>query len=88
MSIHWLFNSTEIESSDEITISKLGKKVSTLYIESARAEYMGEYTCVAKNAAGATNYSTSLHVNGLSLRRTHLCLLPILPYTSVQLLPL
>jgi Immunoglobulin I-set domain len=67
MSIHWLFNSSEIESSDEVTISKLGRKVSTLYIESARAQYMGEYTCVAKNAAGATNFSTSLHVNGLPI---------------------
>jgi len=62
--ISWFFNSTEIESSDEIVISKISKKVSALTIESARAVHMGEYTCVAKNAAGASNFTTHLHVNG------------------------
>lgn len=86
ISIHWLFNDTEIESNDEIQISKLGRKLSTLYIESARAQYMGEYTCVAKNAAGATNFSTSLHVNGLPIC---VCSAKTLshPYPFVFLLP-
>jgi hypothetical protein len=45
---------------------------------------MGEYTCVAKNAAGATNFSTSLHVNGLPL--THLPF-EILRFFLLKLLP-
>jgi Immunoglobulin I-set domain len=64
ITISWYFNNTEIESSDEIFISKIGRKISSLSIESARADHMGEYTCVAKNAAGATNFSTTLHING------------------------
>lgn len=64
ISIYWLFNASEIESSDEVIISKIGKKISTLSIESARADHVGEYTCVAKNAAGATNFTTQLLING------------------------
>ncbi|XP_059477714.1 cell adhesion molecule Dscam2 isoform X18 [Neocloeon triangulifer] len=63
ISISWFFNGTEIESRDEITISKVGKKISMLSIESARADHVGEYTCVAKNAAGATNFTTQLLIN-------------------------
>jgi Immunoglobulin domain len=65
IAINWFFNGTEIISSEEITISKISKKVSALTIESARAEHVGEYTCVAKNAAGATNFSSYLLINGL-----------------------
>jgi len=64
ISISWLFNGTEIESSDEIVISKNSKKISAMTIESVRASHMGEYTCIAKNAAGSTNLSTYLHING------------------------
>ncbi|XP_065340879.1 cell adhesion molecule Dscam1 isoform X34 [Cloeon dipterum] len=63
ISISWLFNGTELESSDEIVISKISRKVSALTIESVHASHIGEYTCLAKNAAGATNYSALLHVN-------------------------
>jgi hypothetical protein len=66
ITISWLFNNTEIETNDEIVISKIGRKISSLSIESARAVHMGEYTCVAKNAAGASNFSTTLHINGLN----------------------
>jgi len=64
ITIAWFFNHTEIESSADIVISKISRKVSALTIEAARAAHIGEYTCVAKNAAGATNFTTSLHVNG------------------------
>jgi len=64
ISISWLFNSTELRNSDEILIGKNSKKVKTLTIESVRASHMGDYTCIAKNAAGATNFTTTLHING------------------------
>jgi Immunoglobulin I-set domain len=64
ITINWFFNGTEIESSEEVVISKISKKVSALTIESARAHHVGEYTCVAKNAAGANNYTTILIING------------------------
>jgi hypothetical protein len=65
ITINWLFNGTEIESSEEVVISKISKKVSALTIESARADHVGSYTCVAKNSAGANNYTTILNINGL-----------------------
>jgi hypothetical protein len=70
IAINWLFNGSEIQNNDEITISKVGKKISMLSIESARADHVGEYTCVAKNAAGATNISTYLYINGLIVNIT------------------
>ncbi|XP_065340878.1 cell adhesion molecule Dscam1 isoform X33 [Cloeon dipterum] len=63
ITIAWFFNNTEIETTDEIVLSRISKKVSALTIESARASHVGEYTCVAKNAAGATNFSATLLVN-------------------------
>lgn len=62
--ISWLFNGTDLESSDDVIISKTSRKVSSLTIDSVRASHMGEYTCTAKNAAGASNFSTTLHING------------------------
>ena len=70
ISIYWLFNASVIESSEEVTISKIGKKISTLSIESARADHVGEYTCVAKNAAGATNFTTQLLINGSPIHQS------------------
>jgi len=67
ITLKWFFNGTEIKSSDDLKISKISRKVSALTIESVRAEHVGEYTCVAKNAAGATNYSSYLLINGLIL---------------------
>jgi Immunoglobulin domain len=64
ISMSWLFNGTEMLSTEDILISKNSKKVSALTIESVRASHMGEYTCIAKNAAGASNFSTKLHING------------------------
>ncbi|XP_059477741.1 cell adhesion molecule Dscam2 isoform X43 [Neocloeon triangulifer] len=63
ISIAWFFNNTEIQSTDQITVSKIGKRGSALTIEAVHAAHMGEYTCVAKNAAGATNFTTYLHIN-------------------------
>jgi Immunoglobulin I-set domain/Immunoglobulin domain len=71
IAIIWLFNGTEIVSNDEITISKVGKKISMLSIESARADHVGDYACVAKNAAGATNISSYLYINGLNSTNLH-----------------
>lgn len=64
ISIVWLFNNTEIITSDSIITSKISKRVSALTIESVRAEHSGAYTCLARNAAGAANHTAYLHVNG------------------------
>ncbi|KAF4517358.1 hypothetical protein B566_EDAN018819 [Ephemera danica] len=63
ISIVWLFNETEITSGEGIIISKTGTRLSSLSIESVKAEHSGAYTCVARNAAGAANFTSYLHVN-------------------------
>lgn len=45
-------------------VTKAGKKVSTVTIDSAQEQHSGEYTCVAENKAGITRQSAYLHVYG------------------------
>jgi hypothetical protein len=65
--IVWLFNGTELNSGDGVTVMKSGTRLSSLSIESVKADNSGEYTCLARNAAGASNYTAHLHVNGTFL---------------------
>uniref|UniRef100_A0A182WFX7 Down syndrome cell adhesion molecule n=1 Tax=Anopheles minimus TaxID=112268 RepID=A0A182WFX7_9DIPT len=60
--IGWMFNGRRISSNDGITVSKLGQKMSTLYIESIRSRHAGSYTCRASNAAGSVEHSSELKV--------------------------
>lgn len=62
--IGWLFNGRMIDSSDGISISKMGQKMSTLYIESIRSAHAGNYTCRASNAAGTAEHSSELKIIG------------------------
>lgn len=62
--IGWLFNNRMIDSNDGITVSKMGQKMSTLYIESISSQHAGNYTCRASNAAGTAEYSSELKVIG------------------------
>lgn len=66
ISIQWLFNETEISPDDGIMISRAGSRLSSMSIESVRAEHSGAYTCVARNAAGSVNHTAYLRVNGMS----------------------
>lgn len=68
MSIAWYFNNTEVNTDQGIMVYKAGARVSTLSVESARAEHSGAYTCIARNAAGAANHTAYLHVNGIFYR--------------------
>uniref|UniRef100_A0A182K8V3 Ig-like domain-containing protein n=1 Tax=Anopheles christyi TaxID=43041 RepID=A0A182K8V3_9DIPT len=60
--IGWMFNGRRISSNDGITVSKMGQKMSTLYIESIRSRHAGTYTCRASNAAGTVEHSSELKV--------------------------
>lgn len=64
INITWTHNNKTINYGDGILISKNGKKVSSLTIESVGEEHSGTYTCVAQNRAGQISYSAELHVNG------------------------
>jgi len=86
ITLAWFFNNTEIVSGDEVVVSKIGRKISTLSIESVHAIHMGEYTCVAKNAAGATNFTTFLHVKGaISINKSRCFFTNIAPLFTPKL---
>lgn len=62
--IVWLMNGERISSNDGITISKMGPKMSTLYIESIRPRHAGVFSCRAQNKAGSVEHSSQLKVIG------------------------
>lgn len=64
MHVIWMLNRAPIDSNHEITMEKRGKRIYVLTIESVRAQHAGNYTCLAENAAGATEHTSQLIVNG------------------------
>lgn len=64
--IRWSLNSQPIDrhSFSDISITKSGKMISLLSIDSVSAQHAGEYTCEASNQAGGTSRSATLVVNG------------------------
>lgn len=62
--ISWNFNGSPLPSNLGITTQKLGERSSVLTISNVMGNHNGEYTCIAKNAAGVVNYTTSVHING------------------------
>lgn len=63
--ISWLFNDKPINSYGGVTTSKFGKRVNVLSIESVYGIHAGNYSCKAKNAAGAVFHTAELIVNGM-----------------------
>lgn len=64
LDIKWKLNEEDISRFPEITVSNLGKRSSVLIIENVSHLLAGNYTCVARNDAGTSRYSTELLVNG------------------------
>lgn len=75
VSIFWFYNTQPIENSEYITISRLGKRVSALTIDSVSHSLVGNYTCLGQNAAGEAKQTAPLLVNGLSTSSIVLCFL-------------
>ena len=48
-----------------ITTTNLGSRMSMLVIEQVQHHHQGTYTCLAKNEAGTSSYTTELKVNGI-----------------------
>lgn len=59
----WLVNGKPLNNED-ISISSVGRRGSVLSIESVQYEHAGNYTCLARNGAGKTEYTSELQVNG------------------------
>lgn len=64
LNITWLHNNQTIGYNNGISVTRVGKKVSSITIDSVQGEHAGVYTCFAGNQAGFSSHSTYLHVNG------------------------
>lgn len=67
LSLQWLFNNKSIEISEDVHISAMGNRISTLTIPAVKGEHAGEYACVADSLAGRVRHSSHLKVNGTKL---------------------
>ena len=67
-SFHGLDGPNRLKSSPSgnngITTTNLGSRMSMLVIEQVQHHHQGTYTCLAKNEAGTSSYTTELKVNG------------------------
>lgn len=64
VNIEWLLNGSPLTPDLEILTEKRGTRVNILTIDAVSAKHAGNYTCVARNYAGATEHYSSLIVNG------------------------
>lgn len=65
MTLRWMFHGRELSSQMGISTFRLNPRVSLLSIDSVAAGHAGDYTCTAQNAAGQSNHTASLFVNGV-----------------------
>lgn len=61
--IIWDSNSEPIRDGSGVLLTAVGKRSSSLSIESVSGENAGNYTCRAKNRAGYVEYTATLLVN-------------------------
>ena len=87
MTLRWMFHGEELSSQMGISTLRVNPRVSLLSIDSVAGGHAGVYTCTAENAAGQSNQSASLSVNGLSIKSTLFTFLNLLshPPFSTQL---
>lgn len=64
LKIKWLFNNQPIFSHLGIVTTKLGERSNFMSVPSVTDKNGGEYTCLASNDVGSSNYSTHLNVFG------------------------
>lgn len=64
LKISWTHNNKSINYIGGISANSIGKKISTLSIDSVQEEHKGIYTCTSSNRAGTSSYSAELFVNG------------------------
>lgn len=66
--IKWSINNRPVVNNENgLTILKMSARLSTLSIESISSKHRGVFKCIATNAAGSSEYSTELMVNGTLL---------------------
>lgn len=64
LNITWSFHGGVVELDSGVITTKIGKKASSLLIDSVSEVQSGNYTCTAQNRAGSSHYTASLDVYG------------------------
>lgn len=75
ISIYWTFNGIPLnqktsnivgsrDNNNDVIISNMGSRSSVLTIDSVKGQHAGKYSCYGKNAAGVSDHSVLLIVNG------------------------
>lgn len=66
LSIVWSMNGKSLRNGENgITIVQMSARLSSLSIDSIDAHHRGLFACLASNAAGSTNFTTELLINGI-----------------------
>ena len=73
MEISWKFNGNSLDELHDVSSSTIGKRGSFLAIEPVSYEHAGNYSCLARNKAGAEMHTAQLNVNGIKLLCMLLC---------------
>lgn len=60
----WTFNGKSTSDLANVFVSKTGRRVSSLTVESLTEKNVGNYSCLARNKAGEAAHTAALHVNG------------------------
>lgn len=64
LTIEWKLFGEKLENYPGVSVTSMGKKMSILAIDSVSWRHGGNYTCVARNAAGESEFTAPLLVNG------------------------
>lgn len=76
--IKWSINNRPVINNENgLTVVKMSARLSSLSIESISSKHRGVFKCIATNAAGSSEYSTELMVNGTLLYFTLLLIYPM-----------
>ncbi|KAI8422223.1 hypothetical protein MSG28_006118 [Choristoneura fumiferana] len=63
LDIQWYFEGQSLKENPTVSATKIGQRASLLLIDPAGWSNSGSYTCLARNAAGFSNYTASLEVH-------------------------
>ncbi|XP_074036525.1 Down syndrome cell adhesion molecule 1 isoform X49 [Leptinotarsa decemlineata] len=63
ITLEWQLNGTHLTDLTDVSVTPVGRRTSSLEIESVSYRHAGPYTCKAKNKAGETAFTAELQVN-------------------------